>query len=152
MGLGLMLGQDWARLEANTTVPVHPAVTHEGLSRGKSGSCKERGCHQEEGEEGEVVTSADCLLVLGLCDTSVAAPASCLPYNQHRATVVGASPNPHPASQSTGWGTAMLVDSRMAARSMAGSLPTAPPSPAEPRTFAGLPENTQRGDILQTGT
>ena len=28
----MMLGKAWARLGANTTVPVHPAVTHEGPS------------------------------------------------------------------------------------------------------------------------
>lgn len=99
-----------------------------------------------------MVAGADCLLVPGLCDASVAAPASGRPYNQHRAIVVCADPNPHPASQITSWGAMMLVGSRMAARSTARSLPTAPLSPAEPRTFVGLPEDAQWGDVLQMGT
>lgn len=51
--------------------------------QGTSRSCREWDHHQEEGEEGEMVTGADCPLVPGPCDTSTAAPASSLPCNSN---------------------------------------------------------------------
>lgn len=86
-------------------------------SQGKSRSCREWGCHQEESEEGEMVAGTVCLLVPRHCDTSCSVPAPCLPCNQHRVTAVStrqasSSQALHPTPQrpsSTGGGAAMLL-------------------------------------------
>lgn len=91
--------------------------------QGTSRSCRKGDRHQEEGEEGEVVAGADCPLVPGLCDTSTALPASCLPCKRH----------------------GECCECPSSARA-----PATPPRAG--RTFAGIPEDASGGDALQWGT